>query len=94
MFPFLVFFPDRAHKDFHITSPETATLIVVLGATHILARPLLGLLGNKNTSVFRKQLIYAGCTVSSGLICCLSVFFSNMLLQILFIIIYGISSGK
>ena len=94
IFHFLVFYPDRAHKDFNITSPETAILIMVLGATHILARPLLGLMGNKNTSVFKKQLIYAGCTVSSGLICCLSVFFSNMPLQILFIIIYGVSSGK
>ena len=77
-----------------MTSSEAVILMVVLGATHILARPLLGLLGNKNTSKIRKQIIYAGCTVSSGLICCVSVFFSNIPLQILFIIVYGVSSGE
>ena len=93
-FPISVFYPNRAIIEAQMTPQDVAMLAMILGVTHILARPLLGFIGNKSNSVLGKQLAYAISTVINGVICCVSVFFFTEPLQIFFIIVYGTASGK
>ena len=88
-----VFFPHRAHEDFGLTTQQTSMLLTVLGGTHIIVRPLLGLLGANQTSKQRKQVVLAMAALVNGLINLISISFDSMVTQTIFIIIYGISGG-
>ena len=94
LFSFPVYFPDRAVVDFNLTSQQAAILITILGASHILARPLSGFIGSKDQSVFMKQTVYALSPLIAGLGSCLSIWCDDMAKQIVFVIIFGITSGK
>ena len=93
LFSFPVYFPDRAVADFNLTSQQAAILVTILGASHILARPLSGFIG-KDQSVLTKQIIYALSPLIAGLGSCLSIWCNNMVKQIVFVIIFGTTSGK
>ena len=94
VFLFPVYFPDRAVADFNLTSQQAAVLVTILGASHILARPLSGFIGSKDQSVPMKQIIYALSSLTAGLGSCLSIWCNNMAKQIVFVIIFGTTSGK
>ena len=90
----VVFFPDRAVAEFGMTSKQVAILVTVLGATHIVARPFLGILGTEGNSVSGNQVIYAASVTLSGLITLLSIFFETFITEIVFVVIFGIANGK
>ena len=77
-----------------MTSQQVAILVTVLGATHIVARPLLGILGTEGNSVSGRQVIYAASVTLSGLITLVSVFFETFITQIVFVVVFGIANGK
>ena len=93
VFLFPVYFSDRAVADFNLTSQQAAVLVTILGASHILARPLSGFIG-KDQSILTKQIIYALSLLIAGLGSCLSIWCTNMAKQIVFVIIFGTTSGK
>ena len=90
----LVYFPDRAHDDFDMTTKESAILVTTLGATHIIARPLLGLLGTRESSVYGKQIVYGGASMLASLACFVSIWFDTMATQVLFVVVFGIATGR
>ena len=89
-----VFFPDRAHDDFGLTKSQSAILITVLGVTHLLARPLLGLLGTKDSSINRKQIVYGSASLLKAGACLISIWFDSMGTQVVFVITFGIAAGN
>ena len=77
-----------------MTTEESAILVTTLGATHIIARPLLGLIGTKESSMYGKQVVYAGASLLGSFACFVSIWFDSMATQVLFVVIFGITSGK
>ena len=77
-----------------MTSKQVAILVTVLGATHVVARPLLGVIGTKGSTVSGKQVIYAVSVALSGLITLVSMFFETFITQIVFVVVFGIANGK
>ena len=77
-----------------MTSKQVAILVTVLGATHIVARPLLGILGTEGNSVSGNQVIYAASVTLSGLVTVVSIFFDTFITQVVFVVVFGIANGK
>ena len=77
-----------------MASEQVAILVTVLGVTHIVARPLLGILGTEGSSIRGKQVIYSASVALSGLITLVSIFLDTFITQIVFVVIFGIANGK
>ena len=91
---FAVYFPDRAVAEFHLMPQQAAILVTIVGATQILARPLMGIFGSKGKSTSAKQIIYATSFLISGANNCLSIYCNTMALQVVFVVIFGTISGE
>ena len=89
-----MYFPDRAVKDFDLSSKQAAILVTILGATHLLARLICGLFGGQDQSDSTKQIIFATSALIAGLANCVSVWFNTMALQSVYIVVFGLTSGK